>query len=1121
MIEDGFVSNKRPFSPGRRNHSITPFRQAEAPSPQRPYKNSPNYIVPSSAAIYNGSGRPMTAVSNTPVKNFIQQQDPIKPLKNTNKKPPSQNRSRNISPTPSTVLNVRSSRMFQIMNEKNHRLESVMENFLNIAAGQPLFSATENVLIEELGANSAVFWQDIPSLQLLYSQKLNKSIGHTKGILGQAFFMRQKMNVQDIKANIFYDENIDGLAGDEALPHIFFPLWDFSNTVCAVVQVAKEGGFNEQDEEFIAYFIKKFKVYSHWLDKVDLPHQLLLELLQNMEMEQFLLLFQRKLTALFKCAAAEIWKLDKKTGKIFQYQKIENEMKDGNAGVVGEAFKKKVLINCESCKMRSSYHLPADGDVDQTVLVFPVTDSYETKMFAVALRGKVDAPVFTLQDEMLLRDITPYVILSFNNIEKFTNKNADDKLNQIEHRCVADLQELVEMLDSNVPPKDVVCSAMERLEQLSSADRCSLFLHNKKNNSLTTLYNGGLKAPISIPVDKGIVGLTYRESQVVNVPDVYEDPSFDSMTDLESGYRTRSLLSVPILTDNFKSIGVVQVMNRLDKKPFSNVDIGYAKIFARFCGLILCSSDRLAKLKVKSSQLTAYMKASEKISDGNETIKNTLKDLLSLAKESIDCEHFSLFIVDHVLGSLTSYIVDGPKIAPTLPLSNGIAAATVTNDKHPILIVNDAYHDPRFNSTMDMSNGFKTRSILAVPVFAKDKSVIGVIEMINKSNGGFGQEHANFMKVFGSMVGRVIEMQKMANVIKHGTAELEMQKWIGEIERKSFITPKKLQIDQADIPKVSGLNFFCIEWNGIGLFKVAFFVFNQFNLLERYQITNDLFFVFLVKLRSTYNDVTYHNWIHAIDVLQYVGYQIRKSNFQNILTSYELLALCVGAICHDANHEGLNNVYHEKAETPLGILYKGLSVCEMHHCAVAISILTKDDCNIFHAIPPNDQKIVWKFIISLIKATDMAFHFKLLKTANDIMDQGPINLSNASHRMMAMTMIIKIADISNVSRPFEIADKWCDVLCEEFWKQGDLELANGWELTSPLNDRSQTEKAKGQVGFYTHVCLPLYTALARFLPELQCNVDAINSNLNVWKEKVAQLEQLKQAKAEHQQGDAT
>ena len=85
-----------------------------------------------------------------------------------------------------------------------------------------------------------------------------------------------------------------------------------------------------------------------------------------------------------------------------------------------------------------------------------------------------------------------------------------------------------------------------------------------------------------------------------------------------------------------------------------------------------------------------------------------------------------------------------------------------------------------------------------------------------------------------------------------------------------------------------------------------------------------------------------------------------------------------------------------------------------------------------------------------------------------------------------------------MSRPFELADRWCAALCEEFFRQGDLEAARGMKYTSDLNDREHLNKESSQIGFYKSVCLPLYQAVAKVLPYLEINVHQVESNLSAW-----------------------
>jgi 3',5'-cyclic-nucleotide phosphodiesterase len=129
----------------------------------------------------------------------------------------------------------------------------------------------------------------------------------------------------------------------------------------------------------------------------------------------------------------------------------------------------------------------------------------------------------------------------------------------------------------------------------------------------------------------------------------------------------------------------------------------------------------------------------------------------------------------------------------------------------------------------------------------------------------------------------------------------------------------------------------------------------------------------------------------------------------------------------------------------------------------------------------------------------MARHFDLVKRAQAAVDEGSFDMANDEFRLLGLQLIMKVGDISNVSRPFELADRWCDILNEEFFHQGDLEKASGIGLTSPLNDRESSNKPKSQIGFYNFICLPLYTVVAKLYPPLQVQVDQVKANLEQWK----------------------
>ena len=68
-----------------------------------------------------------------------------------------------------------------------------------------------------------------------------------------------------------------------------------------------------------------------------------------------------------------------------------------------------------------------------------------------------------------------------------------------------------------------------------------------------------------------------------------------------------------------------------------------------------------------------------------------------------------------------------------IPFGVGIAGS-VAQTKETINI-KDAYNDPRFNGEIDIKTGYKTNVILSMPICNYEGDVIGVAQIINKTNG--------------------------------------------------------------------------------------------------------------------------------------------------------------------------------------------------------------------------------------------------------------------------------------------------------------------------------------------------------------------------------------------------
>lgn len=104
-----------------------------------------------------------------------------------------------------------------------------------------------------------------------------------------------------------------------------------------------------------------------------------------------------------------------------------------------------------------------------------------------------------------------------------------------------------------------------------SADRCSLFILDRERNELWSKVAQGAKSEIRLPVGSGIAGTVAQTGAIINIEDAYQDDRFNRSFDVTSGYRTRTILCVPMRDAKGEVTGVIQALNK-DQGTFTAED---------------------------------------------------------------------------------------------------------------------------------------------------------------------------------------------------------------------------------------------------------------------------------------------------------------------------------------------------------------------------------------------------------------------------------------------------------------------------------------------------------------------------------------------------------------------
>jgi diguanylate cyclase (GGDEF)-like protein len=122
------------------------------------------------------------------------------------------------------------------------------------------------------------------------------------------------------------------------------------------------------------------------------------------------------------------------------------------------------------------------------------------------------------------------------------------------------------------------------------------------------------------------------------------------------------------------------------------------------------------------------------------TASRNLSELLSAIMEQIGSifapASWSILLRNHKTGDLTFVLVTGAGAdelrGKTIRRGQGVAGWIAENGL-PV-IIDDVDRDPRFNRAMDDSSGFRTESIIGVPLKTRTR-VFGVIELVNRLTG--------------------------------------------------------------------------------------------------------------------------------------------------------------------------------------------------------------------------------------------------------------------------------------------------------------------------------------------------------------------------------------------------
>lgn len=150
------------------------------------------------------------------------------------------------------------------------------------------------------------------------------------------------------------------------------------------------------------------------------------------------------------------------------------------------------------------------------------------------------------------------------------------------------LRQILEVTRKLAAPFDLdtmLSEVVDASRDVLNADRGTVFLYESGTDELVVRVGTGLES-IRIPANKGIVGQSAQTRKLINVPDCYADDRFNRDIDKQTGYRSRCMLTIPLIGYEDSLVGVLQILNK-NNGVFDEQDEFIAQALAAQAAVVL------------------------------------------------------------------------------------------------------------------------------------------------------------------------------------------------------------------------------------------------------------------------------------------------------------------------------------------------------------------------------------------------------------------------------------------------------------------------------------------------------------------------------------------------------
>jgi hypothetical protein len=287
--------------------------------------------------------------------------------------------------------------------------------------------------------------------------------------------------------------------------------------------------------------------------------QLLPHLLSATTVSEFLFNSKAKIPQFFDSEEFEIWKLLKRSGKVYK----DSVEFNGSSPIVDVLHNVKTLNNFS--EGRSFLAIPFET---------------KTAVYATVLRRYF---AFSLQAERSFQKFSKFIVLGYKNVE--VKSPSPDSVSG--HPSIP--PSIAEIIFKEKTPQKALESLLEKARSLTHADKCFLFKPISSKDPVLSEVFLGFDYPMLIPSDSGIVAKSLKTGLGYRIEDASNEMNVDLNFDSYSGVKPETVICVPVFGSS-DVIMVTQLINKNDGSHFTEEDLQVVQLFNSFVAFSLQKS---------------------------------------------------------------------------------------------------------------------------------------------------------------------------------------------------------------------------------------------------------------------------------------------------------------------------------------------------------------------------------------------------------------------------------------------------------------------------------------------------------------------------------------------------